>query len=52
MKGLILSQMNKKVEAYEYARKGLKNDLRSHVCWHVYGLLYRSDGYFIFDNYI
>lgn len=21
----------------------LQNDLKSHVCWHVYGLLYRSD---------
>ena len=21
----------------------LQNDLSSHVCWHVYGLLYRSD---------
>lgn len=20
-----------------------QNDLKSHVCWHVYGLLYRSD---------
>ena len=24
-------------------RRGLRNDLRSHVCWHVYGLLQRSD---------
>lgn len=21
----------------------VQNDLKSHVCWHVYGLLYRSD---------
>ncbi|KAG4958369.1 hypothetical protein JHK87_035002 [Glycine soja] len=21
----------------------MENDLKSHVCWHVYGLLYRSD---------
>ncbi|EEC01908.1 N-terminal acetyltransferase A complex subunit NAT1, putative [Ixodes scapularis] len=33
----------KKDEAYEYVRKGLRNDLKSHVCWHVYGLLQRSD---------
>lgn len=33
----------RKEEAYEFARLGLKNDLKSHVCWHVYGLLYRSD---------
>ncbi|KAL6334231.1 hypothetical protein AAG906_007478 [Vitis piasezkii] len=35
--------MDRKSEAYELVRLGLKNDLKSHVCWHVYGLLYRSD---------
>lgn len=43
MKGLILNYCNKKAEAYECAQKGLKNDLKSHVCWHVYGLIQRSD---------
>lgn len=43
MKGLTLNCMDRKIEAYELVRKGLKNDLKSHVCWHVYGLLYRSD---------
>ena len=43
MKGLILNCMGRKEEAYEHVRKGLTNDLRSHVCWHVYGLLQRSD---------
>ncbi|MCO5594656.1 hypothetical protein L7F22_048689 [Adiantum nelumboides] len=43
MKGLTLNCMDSKIEAYELVRKGLKNDLKSHVCWHVYGLLYRSD---------
>lgn len=43
MKGLILNCMDRKAEAYELVRLGLKNDLQSHVCWHVYGLLYRSD---------
>jgi hypothetical protein len=39
MKGLVLSNMgpDKKEEAYELVRKGLKADLRCHVCWHVYG---------------
>ena len=27
----------KKEEAYDLVRRGLKADLRSHVCWHVYG---------------
>ena len=43
MKGLILNCMDKKTEAYELVRKGVKQDIKSHVCWHVYGLLYRSD---------
>ncbi|PKA46790.1 peptide alpha-N-acetyltransferase [Apostasia shenzhenica] len=43
MKGLTLNCMDRKSEAYELVRFGLKNDLKSHVCWHVYGLLYRSD---------
>mmetsp|Transcript_60793 Transcript_60793/g.144847 ORF Transcript_60793/g.144847 Transcript_60793/m.144847 type:complete len:936 (-) Transcript_60793:39-2846(-) len=43
MKGLTLSYLDKKEEAYELVRKGLKHDLRSHVCWHVFGLLYRQD---------
>lgn len=43
MKGLIIRNMapdsdkEKKEEAYELVRKGLKADLKSHVCWHVYG---------------
>ncbi|KAL9323139.1 hypothetical protein ACSQ67_011192 [Phaseolus vulgaris] len=43
MKGLTLNCMDRKSDAYELVRQGLKNDLKSHVCWHVYGLLYRSD---------
>lgn len=43
MKGLTLNCLGRKEEAYEHVRRGLRNDLRSHVCWHVYGLLQRSD---------
>jgi len=44
MKGLTLSYLDdKKEEAYDLVRKGLKYDLKSHVCWHVFGLLYRQD---------
>jgi peptide alpha-N-acetyltransferase len=43
MKGLLLNCMDKKQEAYELARLGVKLDIKSQVCWHVYGLLYRSD---------
>ncbi|KOB67335.1 N-alpha-acetyltransferase 16, NatA auxiliary subunit [Operophtera brumata] len=41
--GLTLNCLGRKDEAYEYVRRGLRNDLKSPVCWHVYGLLQRSD---------
>ncbi|OQR72637.1 N-alpha-acetyltransferase 15 [Tropilaelaps mercedesae] len=43
MKGLILNCLRKKEEAYEHIKRGLKSDVKSHVCWHVFGLLQRSD---------
>ncbi|KFD57789.1 hypothetical protein M513_01459 [Trichuris suis] len=43
MKGLILNCLGKKEEANEYVKRGLTNDVRSHVCWHVYGLMQRSE---------
>lgn len=32
MKGLILNCLGKKEEAYDLVRRGLRNDLKSHVC--------------------
>lgn len=32
MKGLTLNCLGKKEEAYDLVRRGLRNDLRSHVC--------------------
>ncbi|KAG3118952.1 N-terminal acetyltransferase A complex auxiliary subunit [Phytophthora idaei] len=43
MKGLTLNCMGRKEEAYDFVKSGLRHDLRSYVCWHVFGLLYRSD---------
>lgn len=43
MKALVVNALGRKTEAYELARLGLRNDLKSHVCWHVFGLIYRSD---------
>lgn len=43
MKGLTLNALDRKEEAHDLVRRGLKLNMRSHVCWHVYGLLYRSD---------
>lgn len=42
MKALILNSQGKGDEAFELGKLALKNDMRSHVCWHVYGLLWRS----------
>ena len=43
MKGLILICLNKKEQAYELVKSGVRHDIKSHVCWHVYGLIYKSD---------
>ncbi|KAF9115827.1 N-alpha-acetyltransferase 15, NatA auxiliary subunit [Mortierella sp. AM989] len=43
MKGLFYNHMDKKEEAYEFVKKGLRYNLKSHICWHVFGLLYRSE---------
>jgi N-alpha-acetyltransferase 15/16, NatA auxiliary subunit len=43
MKGLIHNMQDNKEEAYNLVKEGLKNNIRSHICWHVYGLIYRSD---------
>lgn len=43
MKALILSSQGQLEEAFALAKIALKNDMKSHVCWHVYGLLYRAE---------
>jgi peptide alpha-N-acetyltransferase len=43
MKGLILNSMGKKEDALESIRSGIKNNMSSHVVWHVYGLYQRSE---------
>jgi tetratricopeptide (TPR) repeat protein len=43
MKGLILNCMGKHEEAHDCVKRGLRADIRSHVCWHVFGLLARAD---------
>lgn len=42
MKALILNNQGKSDEAFELCKLALKNAMRSHICWHVYGLLWRS----------
>ncbi|KAF9922180.1 N-alpha-acetyltransferase 16, NatA auxiliary subunit [Linnemannia zychae] len=43
MKGLFYNHMDKKDLAHEFVKKGIRQDMKSHICWHVFGLLYRSD---------
>lgn len=42
MKALILNSQHHSEEAFLLAKEALKCDMQSHVCWHVYGLLWRS----------
>ena len=43
MKGLILNCLGRKEEAYDHVKRGLTKDIGSQVCWHVFGLMQRSD---------
>ncbi|KAI9713785.1 MAG: hypothetical protein M1820_000515 [Bogoriella megaspora] len=42
MKALILNSQGQSEDAFSLAKLALKDDMKSHVCWHVYGLLWRS----------
>jgi tetratricopeptide (TPR) repeat protein len=42
MKGLFLYHLDRKEEGYESVRQGLRMNIKSHICWHVFGLLYRA----------
>ena len=43
MKALIMSHMGLLEEAFLLAKEALRLDMKSHICWHVYGLLYRQE---------
>ena len=43
MKALIFNGQGKTDEAFLLAKEALTVDMKSHVCWHVYGLLYRAN---------
>lgn len=43
MKGLILTHMGKREEGKELVKKGMRHDLTSHICWHVYGLIEKGE---------
>ncbi|KAJ5706996.1 N-terminal acetyltransferase A complex subunit n.t1.c1 [Penicillium malachiteum] len=43
MKALILSHLGQSEEAFALGKEALRNDMKSHITWHVYGLLYRQE---------
>ncbi|KAK4445638.1 N-alpha-acetyltransferase 15, NatA auxiliary subunit [Podospora aff. communis PSN243] len=43
MKALILNAQGKTEEAFALAKEALTMDMKSHICWHVYGILYRTN---------
>ncbi|EJD05554.1 NMDA receptor-regulated protein 1a [Fomitiporia mediterranea MF3/22] len=43
MKGLILTHMGKREEGMELVKKGIRLDLTSHICWHVFGLIQKGE---------
>ncbi|RVX73101.1 hypothetical protein B0A52_02227 [Exophiala mesophila] len=43
MKALIINSQGHTEEAFALAKIALNNNMKSHVCWHVYGLLYRAE---------
>jgi len=43
MKGLVLNHMGRRDEGIDLVKKGIKLDLTSHICWHVFGLIQKSD---------
>lgn len=43
MKGLFLTCLDQKDEGYALVKQGVKNDMQSHIVWHVYGLMHRAD---------
>lgn len=38
-----MSNLGQQEEAFALAKEALKHDMKSHICWHVYGLLYRAE---------
>ena len=43
MKGLILTHMGKREEGIDLVKKGIRLDLTSHICWHVFGLIQKAE---------
>ncbi|KAH9941133.1 N-terminal acetyltransferase A, auxiliary subunit [Epithele typhae] len=42
MKGLILTHLDRRDEGLELVKQGIRLDLTSHICWHVFGLIQKG----------
>jgi N-alpha-acetyltransferase 15/16, NatA auxiliary subunit len=43
MKALIMNAQGKTEEAFALAKEALTVDMKSQICWHVYGILHRTN---------
>ncbi|KAF8999086.1 NMDA receptor-regulated protein 1-domain-containing protein [Cyathus striatus] len=43
MKGLVLTHMGRREEGIDLVKKGIRLDLTSHICWHVFGLIQKGE---------
>jgi N-alpha-acetyltransferase 15/16, NatA auxiliary subunit len=43
MRALNMNAQKKRAEAFEYIKKALFKNLSNFTCWHVYGILHRSN---------
>ncbi|KAI0634817.1 NMDA receptor-regulated protein 1a [Trametes polyzona] len=42
MKGLLYTHMGRREEGFELVKQGVRYDLTSHICWHVFGLVQKG----------
>ncbi len=43
MKGLVLTHMGRRDEGIDLVKQGMRLDLTSHICWHVFGLIQKGE---------
>lgn len=43
MKGLVLTHMGRREEGIDLVKQGMRLDLTSHICWHVFGLIQKGE---------
>jgi peptide alpha-N-acetyltransferase len=43
MRALNLNALKKRTEAFEFIKKALFKNMKNFTCWHVYGILHRSN---------